>query len=243
MSTSQAGTGPTNIDSPIKLAQFLDNVIQGVYDLEIVKPFTLGLTGAGMRVVAREVMDKRRKRYQNVTLLITDWISSSDPVTLSSAYPFTFDNSKQLEASLYDSLGNALISQTTAPTSAQRGLLTRQVPRTASSDMTVSLAAGTNTVSLPAFVSTSSGQTSSGGAGTATIIFNASWRLAIMENIGTGDVDVGPSSVTFGAGFRLKAGVTNPVFFGSGGQASAAVGLYCIDNAITPGNVTWAILA
>jgi hypothetical protein len=84
LSISQANTGGTsgNIDSPILLAKFLDNFTAGLYDLDVFRPVFIGPTSAGMRILARERLDPRRRKWQPVSLLVTDWVSSSDPVTI-----------------------------------------------------------------------------------------------------------------------------------------------------------------
>lgn len=82
----------------------------------------LGLISDGLRVLAETPKGRR-------TYLVSDLLP----------YPqtFTFDNSKQLEVSVYDLLGNAISSATSTPISTQRGLTVR-VP----AGQTIGLTAG-----------------------------------------------------------------------------------------------------
>src|SRR5205807_4596769 len=104
---------PTNVKQSITLNQFLDNCIQGVYDLEGFRPMQLLTNAAGTYMLAREWTDKRRRKYQVVSLLVTDLNQLT--------------STGDLLVGIVGAGGGRAIIQNSQPTSASQGLAVRLV--------------------------------------------------------------------------------------------------------------------
>jgi hypothetical protein len=173
----------------------------------------MGFNSLGLWIMAVDANDRLR------AYVLTD--------VTAGAQQFTFDNQKQLEVSLYDSLGNAVPTVTSQPGSTTRSLVTRII-RSGVTDLIVQLATG-SVVQLKSSVLSGYNQISVGN--TATLIGSPTQGSFFhVKNIDpTTDCFVGlDANVTTTNGYPLKANQVGPqseLFFFNTGLSSAIYGI------------------
>jgi hypothetical protein len=161
----------------------------------------MGFNSLGLWIMAVDANDRLR------AYVLTD--------VTSGAQQFTFDNSKQLEVSLYDSLGNAILTATALPGGTTRGIVTRNIPP---ANQPVSIASTINVLTLSGSITgilakdfTSAVQTQITSFNQANAIISSGEEILGTLTYGIDGLTLKPTLITELGGSLQVGGSTNPL--------------------------------